>query len=165
MWAVTPKGSRSVKSTTDGPERDGRPLHLVGGTGIVDQGRHHAVDVAPCLLERLADVGGLQGRQLLLVRGDEVGEAQQHAAAGGGRDLRPVAVEGGMRGADGGVDVLGPAAGDLGDRLLGGGVEGGEALAGGRLYRPAGDDEIGLHGGPRGPAQPLTLPALMPWMK
>ena len=46
MWAVTPKGSSSVKSTTVRPERDGGPLHLVGRTGVVDQRRDHAVDVA-----------------------------------------------------------------------------------------------------------------------
>ena len=43
-----------------GPERDGRALHLVGGAGIVDQGRDDAVDVAARFLQRLADVERLQ---------------------------------------------------------------------------------------------------------
>ena len=42
------------------PKRDGGTLDLVGGTGIVDQRRDHAVDVALRLLQRLADVRGLQ---------------------------------------------------------------------------------------------------------
>ena len=119
MWAVTPKGSMQREVDHVRPERDGGALHLVGGAGIVDQGGDHAVDVAARFLERLADVGGLQRRQFLLVGGDEVGEAQEHAAAGGWRDLRPGAVHGSVGRADGGVDIVGPAAGDLGDRLLG----------------------------------------------
>ncbi|MFO1075278.1 MAG: hypothetical protein U1E17_21795 [Geminicoccaceae bacterium] len=132
-----------------GPERDGGALHLVGRTGIVDQGRDHAVDVALRLLERLADIGRLQRRQLLLVRGDEVGKAQQQAPTRGRRDLAPVAVERVMGGADGGVDVGRPAAGDLGDRLLGRRVDGGEALARGGGDGAPGDEQVGLHEGPR----------------
>ena len=129
------------------PERDGGTLDLVGGTGIVDQRRDHAVDVALRLLQRLADVRGLQRRQLILVCGNEVGEAQEHAAAGGGGDPGPVATKCVVGRADGGVDVGGIATGDLGDRLLRRGIEGGEALAGGRGHGTPGDDEIGLHGG------------------
>ena len=67
------------------------------------------------------------------VRLDQLGERVDQPGALGRADLAQRAVERSPRGGDGPLDVLGPALGDLGDRLAGRRVEGleGAAVGGG----------------------------------
>ena len=93
----------------------------------------------------LAAVERLQRGQLLGVLLDEVGELEQQPAAVGGVHRRPRAglqrLAGGL---DGPVDVGGGRLGDLGDRLAGGGVDGVERAALGRIDPLVVDEQFGL---------------------
>jgi hypothetical protein len=113
-----------------GAERNGLALHLVGGAGVVAQRRHHAVDVALGVLERLADVERLQPGQLVAMGGDEIRQLEHQGAALLRRHLAPGTLHRGVGGAHGAVDILGAGARDLGDRFLGRGIDGREIRTG-----------------------------------
>ena len=95
-----------------------RPAAVVA----IDLAGHRHVDVLR-LGERLADVEGLDGGELLGVLVDEVGEPEQAAAAGARVEVAPDVLEGGAGGADGPVDVGRRPRGDGGEHLAGGRVE------------------------------------------
>jgi hypothetical protein len=111
-----------------GAERDRRTLDLVRGAGIVDQGRDHAVNVAPRLTDRLAHVGGLERRQLIARSADALGEAEQKLASLGRCDLPPRPAHRTIGGTHGTVDVGGTAPRHILDRLFGRRIDGGERL-------------------------------------
>jgi hypothetical protein len=67
--------------------------------------------------DRLADVPGLQARELLAVLLEERGEPAEQPRTVGGRDGAP-GREGALRRLDGVIRVLGARRRDLGDRLL-----------------------------------------------
>jgi hypothetical protein len=120
-------------------EGDGLAHDLVGGAGIELAVAGERGDVRPRLRQRLADIGGLHLGQRLGVLGDQRAEAGQKAAPLGGGELAPVAVQRPLRGGDGGVDILGAAAGDAADLLARRGVHDGQRVAAvaGACQRPA----------------------------
>ncbi len=126
---------------------DGRQLAapLVDGLAVEAQARCGARDVdAQRVADRLADVEGLEQGEVVYARLDEVGEAQQDAAALGGRRPAPgPAVEGAAAGAHGAVDVLGAAAGDVGEVAAVAGTVVGERRPVGRRGEGAVDERVG----------------------
>jgi hypothetical protein len=122
------------------PVREG-VLELVGPAGVVEEvrGGQGQVDVAR-LLDRLAAVQRLGHGQLAASLLDDPGDAEEVLRALGRPQLGP-RLESGPGGADRGVDVLGPGLGDVGQRLLGGGGDRREPLAGARLDALAADEE------------------------
>src|SRR5207247_6219481 len=78
--------------------------------------------------DRRADVPRLEERELLAVLLDERREAPEEARPVGGRDGAP-GRGGGTRGGDGGVRLLDAGRLQLGDGLLGGGIDDGEGHA------------------------------------
>ena len=122
---------------------DGLAVDLVGPAGVVAVGLDGQRQVG---VERiavgLAVVERFEGGQLFLVLLDEVGELVEQPAAFGGAHLRPGAfLEGLAGGLDGEIDVGLVALGDLADGLAGGGVEGGEGLAGDAVEPFAADEQ------------------------
>ena len=98
---------------------------LVDGAGVeVEDLRHHA-DLAAGTRDRLAGVRRLEPRERLVLLLDERREAAEQAGAVGRSDGAPRR-EGGLRPGDGGVGLLDPGLLELGDRLLGGGIEDGQ---------------------------------------
>ena len=96
----------------------------------------------------LAVVARLDRRELLGIPGDQLAQAPQELAAGGGVHPRPGALgEGPPGGLDRGVGVLGAAARHLGPVLPRVGVGRGEPPAGRAVARAAVDDVPEAHGG------------------
>ena len=85
------------------------------------------------MANRFTGVEGFQQRQLFAMGFHQVGKFMQHRFALGRGGLRPVAaIEDAAGGLDRAIDVALFAARDLGERLLGGRVDGGEhAIIGG----------------------------------
>jgi hypothetical protein len=79
-------------------------------------------DLAARAADRLADVARLDARELLVVLLDQRCEPPEQPGAVGGSDGPPRG-ERGPRARDGRVGLLGGGSLDLGDRLLGRGVE------------------------------------------
>jgi hypothetical protein len=79
-------------------------------------------DLAACPADRLADVPRLDPRELLVVLLDEGREAAEERRAIGRRDGAP-GREGGFRTRDGSVRLGDPRELELGERLLGRGVQ------------------------------------------
>ena len=106
-------------------DRDRLAVVLVDGAGVeVEDLRDHP-DLGPRAGDRLADVARLDPRELLAVLLDERGEPAQQPRPVGRRNGSP-GRERGLRAGDGGVGLLDPRLLELGDRLLGGGVEDGQ---------------------------------------
>ena len=106
-------------------DRDRLAVVLVDGAGVeVEDLRDHA-DLAARAGDRLADVARLDPRQLLRVLLDELGQAPQQPAAIGGRDRTP-GWERRLRPCDGRIGLLHPRPLELGERLLGRGIEDGQ---------------------------------------
>ena len=106
-------------------DRDRLAVVLVDRAGVeVEDLRDHA-DLAARAGDRLADVARLDPRELLGVLLDERREPAQQPRAVGRRD-RPPGRERRLRAGDGGVGLLDAGLLELGDRLLGRGVEDGE---------------------------------------
>jgi hypothetical protein len=110
-------------------ERHGRALHLVGGAGVVAKRRDHALDVAARFAQRLADVGGLEERELVLGRLDRIGEPEQQPAPFGRRHLAPGAGHRCVGRLHRSIDIKGVGTSDFLDRLLGRRIDGGEGRA------------------------------------
>ena len=106
-------------------------LELVGPAGVVEEvrGDDRDVDVAR-LLDRLAVVDRLQDGELAAALLDDPGDAVEVLGALGARHPRPDAGVGAAGGLHGRVDVGVAGLGDLGEHLLGGGVDRLERLAG-----------------------------------
>ena len=90
------------------PERHRRALDLVGGAGIVVERRHRPIDIAPGLLQRLADIQRLEPGQLLLRGRDALGQPTDHPPALGRCHLAPRSMEGPVRRANCPVDIAPP---------------------------------------------------------
>ena len=106
-------------------DRDRLAVVLVDRAGVeVEDLRDHA-DLRARARDRLADVARLDPRELLAVLLDERREPAQQPRPIGRRDRSP-GRERGLRARDGGVGLLDPRLLELGDRLLGGGVEDGQ---------------------------------------
>ena len=105
--------------------RDLAPEQPLGGTGVVVQAVAHIACLPPRVAPRVAGVAHLELGELLDVRVDDGGEPAQQCRPLARGDGTP----GGERlvgGGDRGVGVLEGGHRDVGDRLLGGGVEQGE---------------------------------------
>src|SRR5204863_3153739 len=104
--------------------------------------RHRDVDLR--LEQRLAVVLGLDFGELLGALLEQVGEPVEQGAPFAGGKLTPLlGVEAGPGGLDRRIDLRFACLGDLGERLLGGGV--GQAIALGRGPPLVADQEVGLH--------------------
>jgi len=114
-----------------GAQRDGLALHLVGRAGVVAERRHHAIDIAERIPERLADIQSLEPGQLLAMGHNGIGEPEEERPALRRRQARPGPLHCGMGRLDGEVDIRRSAAGDLGQGLL-------RCRIHGREMRPAG---------------------------
>ena len=138
--------------------RDRLALDLRRPPGVVAELVDHERDVGDARdRDRLAVVERLELRELLAVRLDEVGELPEHPAALRRRRARPgSALERLPRGADGAIDVLLVAGGNLRERLFRRGIVGRECLAGRRFHplavdqhppRPSADElaHLGMH--------------------
>ena len=113
------------------PRRRDRVVQLVGRLRIPAErlDRLRQVRLAT-IRDRLARLERLDQRQLLGVRLDQVGQAQEDGLALGGGAARPAAVvEGSPGGGYGEVDVRGVAGGDVGQHLSGRRIFRREALA------------------------------------
>ena len=88
-------------------------MHLVGRAAVELQVAGQRDGVGAALLQRLAHVQRLQTGQLVGLLQHPRRHAQQHAAAFGGAELAPGAVERILRRGHGGVDVCRRAARDL----------------------------------------------------
>ena len=99
-------------------------LELVGPAGVVEEvrGDQRDVDVAR-LADRLAVVERLEHRELARPLLDDPGDAEQVLAALARRHRRPHLLVRPAGGGDGAVDVGRAGLGDLGQHLLGGGVD------------------------------------------
>ena len=106
---TTPIGSRSVKSRPGTRHRDGRAAQLGRRAGVELEDLRDLADLPARPADRLADLAALQGRELVLVVADDLREAEQQPAPVGRGHRAPLAVERGLRGVDGPVDVLAPA--------------------------------------------------------
>ena len=116
ICAATPSGSRVAARE--------RVLELVRPARVVPEvrGRERHVDVAR-LLDGLAVVERLEDRELAAALLEDAGDAEEVLGALAAGQLAPRAPEGSSGGGDGVLDVLEPGACDLGQRLLGGGVD------------------------------------------
>ena len=128
---TTPIGSRMIMPSASRPGRRDRVVQLVDRLGVPAERLDRLGQVRLATVrDRLARLERVEQRQLLGVRLDQVGEAQQHGLALGGGAARPAAVvEGAAGGGDREVDVGGVARGDRGQRPAGRGVLGRESLA------------------------------------
>ena len=101
-----------------------RVVELVGPAGVVPEvgRRERHVDVA-ALLDRLARVHRFEDGELAAALLEDPRDPEQVLGPLLARQRRPRAVAGAARGADRLVDVGGGRAGDLGERLLGGGID------------------------------------------
>ena len=106
-------------------DRDRLAVVLVDGAGVeVEDLRDHA-HLAARARDRLADVARLDPRQLLPVLLDQLGQPPQQPGAIGGRDGTP-GRERLLRPRDGRIRLVHPGPLELGERLLGRGIEDGE---------------------------------------
>ena len=123
---TTPSGSRNVRST---PPATGivSPNVLVDRARVVVEDLRDHADLAARALDRLADVARLEARELLAVLLDERREPPQQPGPVGGRDGAP-GRERLLRAGDGRVRLLDAGRLDLGDRLLGRGIDDGGHL-------------------------------------
>ena len=88
MRPTTPSGSRNVMSIAAG-DGDGLAVALVDGAGVeVEDVGDHA-DLAAGAADRLADVGGFDAGELLVVLFDEGREPAEQAPAVSGRNRPP----------------------------------------------------------------------------
>ena len=127
-------------------DRDRRALDLVGPAGVVAEALDGQRDVdRPRVGQRLAVVEGLERRKIVDLGFDQVAEPVHEPAALTGVHPWPGAlVEGGPGSLHRRVDVGGIPFGNVGDRLFGGGIDGGErpAAAGGNPLSV--DEELSL---------------------
>jgi ParB family chromosome partitioning protein len=116
-------------------DRDGLAFDLGRPTGVVAEVVDDERNVGDARdADRLAIVERLELRELLGVGLDQVGQLPDRAAAlGRGHAAPRTALEGAPRRAHGAIDVFLLTGCHLGKRLFGGGIVGGERLAGGRL--------------------------------
>ena len=94
---------------------DGLAGQLVRGAAVELEVARQRPGVGAGLGQRLADVAGLEPRQLLGALLDQPADPRQQAAALGGGRPAPVAGERGAGGSDRRVDLAGAAAGDPAD--------------------------------------------------
>ena len=152
-------------------ERDRRPFHLVGGTGIVTQRRAHAADVAERLLDRLADIERFEQCKAFGVRFQQVRELEKQPSALGRAQAAPIAMQRAVRGPDRSVNIASVAARhDCQHRFRAGinrfecsTVGGFSPLAVDEMLARQRIDEIGAGIGSY--RHCFTLPCERPWMK
>lgn len=127
----------------------GRVVQPRGEVGVEMEHAGGVVDVPERLGQGLAVVLHLEPGQLVAARGDGVAHAVQDNGAFPPREARPGAfVERPTRGLDGAVDVVGAAAGDLGEDLTVRGIDHIEHLSRGCSAIRSVDEQLVLHGSP-----------------
>ncbi len=129
-------------------QRNGVAFDLGGPSGVVAKifdGERNVGDARDG--ERFSVVERFDLREFFEMLFEEIGELPHHAGASGGRSLGPLAgFERGAGGFYGAVDVFAVAFGDVGEDFAGGGVIGGESLAGSGIDPLAVDEHLALFG-------------------
>jgi hypothetical protein len=123
-------------------ERDRLPQHLVGSAAIELQVARQCQRVGAALAQRLADIQRLQPRQLIGLLQHRGAHPQQHAAALGGAEGAPGALEGGLRRQHGGIHVGRVAARDGRQRAAVGRVDQRQRRAAGSAAPCATDEDL-----------------------
>ena len=119
---------------------------LVGGPGVVAQRRHHAVDIAEAVLQRLADIESFKSREFVAVSDDAVGKTGQQATTLTGRHIPPRPLHGPGRRFDGVVDIGCIAACNFGNRFLSCRINSRECSSRCRSNKCIVDKVVRLHG-------------------
>ena len=116
--------------------------HLVGRAAVELEVARQRHGIGAALPQRLADVQRFEARKFVDTLQHGAPHRHQQPAALGGSEPAPLARARRLRGLHGGIDILGIAARDLGERAAVRGVQQWQALARARFAPAAGDEEF-----------------------